>query len=228
MADSELGLVGRAVSEITGEVTAVALELLDPACRQLVEELREKCPDALACAPVKLPPGATAPPVVIDPKRSAALFTIAFTAAARAPAGAAGQAAAVVWADGEHELLVYPGRTRVLFQDGFVLVGVAVFTEQSGAVEISVPFAVGRASAPTGLMIATEPVPRGPALLVERWGDQLIAAAWQALLYVASGAAAAAGTDSTGQPLIPAAVAAGDTGLTVLPQATPAIAGAGA
>src|SRR5262249_41233449 len=150
------------------EVEDLILDLLDPTCKLLAEELRERCPGLV---PVKRPPGETAPPVTVDSQHSAALFTTAFAAAAQAPSAAPGTA--VVWADVEHELLVYPARVRALFGDGFVLVGITVFTEQTGTVEVSVPFAVGSSAAPAGLMIATEPVPRGPALLVERWGDQL-------------------------------------------------------
>ena len=170
-----------------------------------------------------LPPGATAPPVQLSPQQSGAMFATSFAATMGAPAppSPAGAPPAVVWRDGEHELLIYPGRARLLLQDGFALVGISVYAEQTGAVEIAVPFAVGRPSAPTGLMIATEPVPRGPALLAERWGDQLIAAAWHALLNLAAGVAAAAGTDTGGAPLIPVSLTADPGGLTVLPQAAP-------
>ena len=117
-------------------------------------------------------------PTAITP---AALYATAFAAATQVPATAP-PGSAVVWADGEHELLIQPGQVRVLLRDGFVLVGITVFTEQTGTVEITVPFAVGTAAEPAGLMIATEPVPRGPALVVERWGDQLIAALRSRLL----------------------------------------------
>jgi hypothetical protein len=205
------------VSAIREELLDLALDLLDPTCRQLAEELRERCPGVV---PVRLPPGATAPPVTVSAHQAAALYSTAFAAAVQVPP-AAPAGAAVVWADGEHELLVYPDRVRVLFRDGFVLAGVTVYTEQTGTVEISVPFAVGSESAPAGLMIATEPVPRGPAIVVERWGDQLIAAAWAALVRLAGGIAAAAGADHSGASLIPVALTATAAGLSVLPQATP-------
>jgi hypothetical protein len=221
MADGEkrnlLRLHDDAVSAITDEILDLALDLLDPTCKQLAEELRERCPGAV---PVRLPPAGTAPPVTVAARHAAALYASAFTAAVQVPP-AARAGSAVVWADGEHELMVYPHRVRVLFRDGFVLVGITVYTEQTGTAEVSVPFAVGSASAPAGLMIATEPLPRGPALVAERWGDQLIAAAWQALVHLTGGIAAAAGTDTGGAALIPAALTAAAAGLTVLPQATP-------
>jgi hypothetical protein len=221
MADRENPRLARPAREplsaIREELLDLALDLLDPTCRQLAEEFRERCPGAV---PVRLPPGATAPPATVSAHHAVALYRIAFAAAAQVPSTAPA-GAAVVWADGEHELLVYPDQVRVLFHDGFVLVGITVYTEQTGRVEVSVPFAVGSESAPAGLMIATEPVPRGPALVVERWGDQLIAAAWQALVHLAGGIAAAAGADTGGGTLIPAALTATATGLAVLPQATP-------
>ncbi len=206
---------------VAEEAADLAGQVVDPACAKLVADLRVRCPAAFAATP--LPPGQPGQPVTIPPAQAAALYTTAFAAVAGAGAvGPAGGAAPVVWSDGEHELLVRPAAVRVLLPDGFVLVGVPVYTEQTGEVEISVPFAVGRAAAPAGLMIATEPVPRGPALLVERWGDELIAVAWQALMHVAGGVAAAMGSDTAGQPLIPAAIAAGPNGLSVLPQAAQA------
>lgn len=207
-----------AVGAITEELLDLALDLLDPTCKQMAKEVRERCPGAV---PVRLPPAGTAPPVAVAAQHAHALFTTAFAAAVQAPPGAPA-GSAVVWADGEHELMVHPDRVRVLFRDGFVLVGITVFTEQTGTVEVSVPFAVGTDAEPAGLMVATEPVPRGPALLTERWGDQLIAAAWQALIHLAGGIAAASGTDTGGAPLVPAALTAGHVGVTVLPQATPA------
>jgi hypothetical protein len=217
------GLARHAIAAIRDELADLALDLIDPTCKELAEELRERCPGVV---PVRLPPGATAPPVSVGSAHSAALYATAFAAATQLPATAP-SGSAVVWADGEHEVLIHPGRVRVLFRDGFVLVGMTVFTEQTGTVEITVPFAVGTAAEPAGLMIATEPVPRGPALVVERWGDQLIAAAWQALVHLAGGIAASAGSDTAGAPLIPVALTASAAGLTVLPQATPPVTAAG-
>jgi hypothetical protein len=197
---------------------------LTSAARHVTSAISEQVRDVAAIPGGKpLPPGATAPPVQLPPQQSGAMFVTSFVATVGGPAAASptGAPPAVVWRDGEHELLISPGRARLLLQDGFALVGIFVYAEQTGAVEIAVPFAVGRPSAPTGLMIATEPVPRGPALLVERWGDQLIAAAWHALLTLAAGVAAAAGTDTGGAPLIPVSLIASPDGLTVLPQAAP-------
>ena len=211
----------RAWPAVTEEAGGTAERVIGPACAKLVAELRDGRPEDFASGP--LPPGQAGPPVTLATEQVSALYLTAFAAVAGAsppPTGA--PPGPVVWSDGEHELLVQPAAVRILFQEGFVLVGIPVYTEQTGPAEISVPFAVGSASQPAGLMIATETVPRGPALLVERWGDQLIAAAWRALVHMVSGVAAAAGSDTGGGLLIAAALAAEPDGLTVLPQAAQA------
>ncbi len=125
----------------------------------------------------------------------------------------------VVWSDGENELLVRPARLRVRFAEGLVLVGIPVFCEQTGETEVVVALAVGSPDAPAGLVMVTETVPRGPAVVVDRWGDALVAAAWDAVLDVAVGVAATAGDDAAGGPLLPAALAVTPAALAVLPQA---------
>jgi hypothetical protein len=92
----------------------------------------------------------------------------------------------VVWVDGDSELLVFPLQARLVCRDALVLVGIPVSSEQSGDAEIVVPFAVG---AP-GLVMATESSPRGPEAIVRRWGEPLIAAAWDALMAVVASLAA--------------------------------------
>ena len=69
------------------------------------------------------------------------------------------------------------------------------------------------------MIAATENRPRGPAILVDRWGDAVIATAWQALLDVADSAASGTGTDIDGRPLRAGAIVAGSDGLTITPQA---------
>jgi hypothetical protein len=69
------------------------------------------------------------------------------------------------------------------------------------------------------MVAVTETHPRGPAILVDRWGDAIVACAWQALLDVADGIAAGTGRDIDGRPLRAGALVATDDGLTVHPQA---------
>jgi hypothetical protein len=106
------------------------------------------------------------------------------TALARA-AGTAGDT--VVWNDGDSELLLRLGQVRLeRGADGIVLVCLSVFCEEAGEIEVVVPFAVSH-DARAGLVAATDAVPHGPAAVVNRWGEALVAAAWEALVEVAAG-----------------------------------------
>jgi hypothetical protein len=188
---------------------------LNEACVATVMELRRREMTTLPRSPV--PVGEVAPDIAVPAPQARGLYQIAFADASGATSAKSEQ---IVWVNGEHELLVNAKSVRVEFVDGFVLVGIPVFSEQTGAADVVVAFAVGRPGAPQGLVMATETLPRGPALVVERWGEALTAAAWAALILVARGVAGAAGTDETNEPLLPAALTAAVSGIRVTPQAT--------
>jgi hypothetical protein len=105
----------------------------------------------------------------------------------------------IVWVNADAELVLRPAQARVACDDGLVRVAMPVYTEQTDEAEIFVPFAVGRPDAPAGLIMATETRPRGPDLVVDRWAEPLLAAAWEALVGVAVDATA---------PALPAALSA--------------------
>jgi hypothetical protein len=66
------------------------------------------------------------------------------------------------------------------------------------------------------MLVATEERPRGPAVIVDAWGDALVAFAWDVLLTVATAVADASGSDKDGAGLIPAALTASPEGLRIL------------
>ncbi|MER5755858.1 hypothetical protein [Streptomyces sp. NPDC002088] len=187
---------------------AVVGRAVDPECRRLVEQLRRRSPDAF---PTGLGPGEVGPDITLDDAQAADLYRVAF-------ADAAG-GGAVVWVDGEDELLVRAEQLRTVLRDGFVLVGIPVYTQQTKDAEVVVAFAVGRPGAPLGMVAATEPVPRGPAAVVERWGEQLVATSWRALVDVAAGLASASGVDDAHDSLLPAALVVSAKEFTVTAQA---------
>ena len=176
-------------------------------------------------APLKpLAAGATAPPVSVPAADMEALTRAALGAAAATAAGdgtpAGGKPPAqVVWQDADGEVLVHLDRTRVVLHPGLVLVAMTLETDQTGAGELVVPFAVGGPDSPAGLIAVTERLPRGPQALVDRWGQSVIAAAWLALLDVAHGLALHTGVDEEGARLIPGALSVDGSQLTVVPQA---------
>ena len=194
-----------------------------------VPSLRDACLAALAAQRgvrrSRRPPlaaGQLAAPITLSGAVASSLFRLAFLGAAGVPAGGSTMAQApgeVVWTDGDSELLVRAGRARLVPIDGFLLAGLPVYTEQTGEVEVVVPFATGTPRELIGLVVAAEHEPRGPPALMARWGDPLLAAAWQALVNVAREVAAASGVDERQDPLLPAALSAGPKGLQLRAQA---------
>ncbi len=188
----------------------------------LEEERREQgCDDddhdghADTCTPVA--PGATAPPVDIR-QGSVQRLTVAALGAAYVPT-ADTPPTEVIWHDHDGEVLVHLDRTQVVMFPGLVLIALTLESDQTGAAQLIVPFAVGSPENPAGLIAVTEPRPRGPQALVDRWGQAAIAAAWQALLDVAHGLSLRAGVDQDGARLIPGALSTDGTALSVIPQA---------
>lgn len=162
-------------------------------------------------------PGGVAPAVTVPTSAVEQLTTAALSAAYTAP----GQPppAQVIWQDGDGEVLVHIDQTKVVMFPGLVLVALTLEADETGLGQLVVPFAVGSPSSPAGLLAVTEDRPRGPAQLVDRWGQSTIAAAWLALLDVAHGLALQAGVDADGARLIPGAITCDGSALSVVPQA---------
>jgi hypothetical protein len=182
------------------------------------EELREGGHGVATGLTAKpLAPGATAP--VIDVKQ-ASLQTLT-TAALRAAYVTAAETppAQVIWQDHDGAVLAHLDQTQVVMFPGLVLVALTLESDETGSGQIVVPFAIGTPESPAGLVAVTEPNPRGPQALVDRWGQSAIAAAWQALLDVAHGLSLNAGVDQAGTRLIAGALSTDGTTLSVTPQA---------
>lgn len=90
----------------------------------------------------------------------------------------------VVWTDGADELLVHLPSLRVVLRDKLIVISLDLESDQTGRSSLLMPFAVGGARDPAGLVAATEELPRGDALLVGRWGRIVQSAVWGALLGV--------------------------------------------
>lgn len=117
------------------------------------------------------------------------------------------------------EAVVLRDVTRAASRSGVVVVGMTLQTDQTGEQELTVPFAVGSATRDAGLLATTHRVPDGHVQLARAFGEAVVATAWQALLAVAVGVAAAAGTSTTGRTLQPALLRAAPGRLTVVPRA---------
>jgi hypothetical protein len=200
--------VHRRLERLLAERAALGTTL-DDRCAKLLRRLREQCPQAVP--PPKPKPGGLSDPVVVETGDLERLVRTALHAEA--------DDGLVLLVDGESELLVDPSRTRVLTGEGVILVVLGVECDQTGAVEVTIPFAAGTEDATAGMILATEQAPRGHPVVTGRWGQALVAMAWEALLSVAAGLTRHAGTDLDAVPLIPGALLADKDGITVLPQA---------
>lgn len=164
---------------------------------------------------VVLPASETATDLVLSRPRLEELLRAALALADDTPS--------VVWVRGDSEIAVHAARTRVALGPGTLVVGVRVETDQTGSAEIVVPFALGSPTLEAGLVMAVPTRADGPALLVEQWGDVIVAAVYRALLDAVTAAAATAGVDADGHALLPGAISTDGDVLVIVPQARHAI-----
>ena len=174
-------------------------------CRRLLQQLRKRCPDLLP--PDPLPSGSVGAEI---PLTRADVQRLVLAAAQQ------GAGKEVVWTNGDSELVVTVGKVTVALDRGLVTVSIPVRCDQMTGAVVAVPFAVGDVDHPAGMIVAAEERPRGPALIVDAWGEALVAFAWKVLLTVATAVAEASGNDEDGAGLIPAALTASPDALRVL------------
>lgn len=185
---------------------------LERYCKKLLAELERKCPGLLPSGP--LPAGEVVEPIdVVNDDLQELIYTALGVTDKR-------RRNQVIWEQAGSELLVHLGKTRVQVLNGTIIVGLTVESNESGLVEVAIPFAVGRPNRLAGMVVTTEPKPRGPTIIIDRWGEALIAAAWQAVLDVIGTLSSLAGVDDEGSPLLPGAIVAEDNRLRVVAQAS--------
>jgi len=114
----------------------------------------------------------------------------------------------VVWHSGSNELLVHTDELSLSCNVGLLGVGVPVECDQSGPASLTVTFAVGTDKDTRGLMMSTFDRIGGPDAVVGTWSDAVTAFAWESLITLAQRLSAAAGKDTSGQPLVPVAIGA--------------------
>jgi hypothetical protein len=178
----------------------------------LMTQLRIDDPQRFRIEP--LAAGTAGDAVQLNPDRAQVLLQ-------RAAADAAGLVdarsaeAGVLWQSAAGELLVRPAQLRLQLRDGLIGLSLPVFCDQTGAAEVHITFAVGSPQRAAGLLATTEERPRGPAAVVDVWGDALLGLAWQAVLTLLEGLAGESGRDQDGTPLLPVALTVSANGLTV-------------
>jgi hypothetical protein len=184
-------------------------------CKRLLALLRERCPDLL---PSQLKAGEVGPEIPLDQEAVSRLYRLV----GRQLLGLTGDGAAdatVVWERGDNELAVLVDEIAVTSAPGALAVDIPVRCDQVGQAEVRVRFAVGSDERPAGLVAATDARPFGPAEVIDVWGEELTAFAWQIVLTATTKLADATGRDADGAGLIPAALQATEGGVAVLTMA---------
>lgn len=141
------------------------------------------------------------------------------TAAMRAAKLPQGRPSEVIWVQGERELALNLAGMNARLADGLIRVLIPVRTDQTGRGTVDVAFAVGTTNQPSGLYASAYRRPNGPPLIVEAWGESLVAFAWKCLLGLITGIAGASGKDARGDNLVPVELTASPNGITILPMA---------
>jgi hypothetical protein len=155
-------------------------------------------------------------PVSIAAKSIPGLLRTAARRAVRLPSNRQPE---IIWVQGDRELAINLAALNAKVSDGLIRVLIPVRSDQTGRGIVDVAFAVGTANKPSGLYASAYRRPNGPPLIVEAWGDSLVAFAWQCLLGMLTGVAAAAGKDARGEVLVPAELIASANGISILPMA---------
>lgn len=88
----------------------------------------------------------------------------------------------VIWVDAGDTVLVHLDSTRVKLLDQTIVASIDVECDQTGLVTMVGVFVTGNGSDPAGLVCVTDETPRGNGLMAARWGPQIQAALWSALL----------------------------------------------
>lgn len=197
------GPVRHRARDVVAEVTD---RQLDPVCRELVEQLRQRCPAAFPPPPLK--PSTRGPDV---PLRRDELADLVRLAARDEPRGAL-----QLWRRDGDELLVDVSAIDLDTGDGLVVVTIPVECDQTGRSAARVAFAIGSESRPAGMLATAGRHCRGPAPVVESWSEELIALAWRALTSAVTSIAREAGEDADGAGLVPFGMTANSDQLVVL------------
>ena len=121
----------------------------------------------------------------------------------------------LLWDTGADRLLIHLAKATLQTGPGFVDLRLPVHCDETGAADVVTTYLTAAPERPHGFVLASEDRPRGPALVVQVWGEALVALGWRALVELARMVAAARGTSASGLPLVASTVVAGPEGLTV-------------
>lgn len=188
-------------------------EILEPRLlKQVLDRLQAIAPK------IDVPPGRTVPPVNVNPDATSRLLPAGLVVACGLnPATTPSPPPPVLWDDGADQLLVHLAEATMRTGNGFIDLSLVVECDETGRVPVVSTFLTASPERPAGVVWATEDRPRGPSVVVDRWGDALVALGWRALLEVTRTVANAQGTDTFGRPLVASTVVATADGLQITP-----------
>ena len=184
--------------------------------RPIVARLRKFDPQRFLLEPLRA--GRPAADVTVRAEEAAQLARIAARLVGGLGADAR-QGEALLWQRAGNSLLVRVDKLQLRLGEGVLAFSLPVQCDQSEAVEIHASFVVGDPKRPAGLLAITEERPRGPAVVVDTWGEAIVAFCWHVVLQIASSLAAEAGLDEDGAALIPVALYATPERLSITPMA---------
>jgi hypothetical protein len=176
--------------------------------KHLIRGVKDKFPHTNV--PKPLPAGSAGPEIPLSAVEVQRLFVAA---------ASVGNQGSQIWVKDESELLVMTGKVQVRLDEGLIVVTIPVSCDQTGNVSVHVAFAVGSRDKPAGMVAAAEERPRGPAEIVDLWGESLTAFAWRILMSVTNKVAFDTGDDEDREGLIPASITASRGGIRLLTMA---------
>ena len=145
------------------------------------------------------------------------LFVRALPVAAGLDPSRAEEVATVLWVDGRNQLLVHLDQAKVALGDGYIDTYLVVECDQTQRTSVVATFVTSTGKRPAGFIVATEDRPRGPTVVVDAWGEALVALAWRAVIEVARVVAGTAGIDRFERQFVAANVEATTNALLVTP-----------
>ena len=125
----------------------------------------------------------------------------------------------VLWELAGNRLLVHIAGVGVNLDEGLLELTLPVSCDQTGDTQITVAFVTESGELPTGGMCLAEDRPRGPAVVVDAWHEQLIALAWHTVVTLTGALSGLIGADASGQRLVSRRVSLSREGLAVTPMA---------
>ncbi|MDQ3980457.1 MAG: hypothetical protein M3314_13030 [Actinomycetota bacterium] len=169
-----------------------------------------------AAAPSRIRPGQTVEPVMAPLDLVHRLLVRSLSVAA-----GAGRNNPVLWArpllwdTGTDQLLLHLAKASMTTGSGFVDLQLPVQCDQTGQAEVVMTYLTASPERPHGFVVASEDRPRGPEVVVQVWGEALVALGWRALVEMAALIAATRGRSTSGLPLVASTVVATPDGLTI-------------